>query len=86
MPHPPRKTITATLSYGLVSAALYGLLIAYSDLFVELAQRTREGEKAWFLIPLAIAFLFSWVHGNFTGYFWEALGLRAAHGGGEKNK
>lgn len=80
MLHLPRKTLAATISYGLASAVLYGLLIAYSDLFVELAERTRAGEKVWFLIPLAIAFLFSWVHGTFTGYFWEALGLKAAHG------
>jgi hypothetical protein len=76
----PRKTLLATVSYGVASLVLYGLLIAYSDLFVEWAERTRSGEKALFLIPVVVAFVFSYFHGAFTGHFWETLGLRAAKG------
>lgn len=65
------------LLLGVVSALLYALLFIYSDLIVELAIRVREGEKAYFLLPIVIAFLFSFVHGAFTGRFWAYLGLEA---------
>lgn len=76
MPH--KKPIAATLLYGIASIVLYTLLIMNSDLFVDWAQRTKGGEKALFLIPVVVAFVFSYFHGAFTGYFWESLGLRAA--------
>lgn len=31
----------------------------------------------WFLAPVAIAFVFSFVHGAFTGLFWDVLGVKA---------
>jgi hypothetical protein len=64
--------------YGAASAALYILLFLFADETVELARRTREGERLWSLVPIATAFLFSLVHGAFTAYFWDALGLKAA--------
>ena len=73
-----RRPIAAAVAFGLGSLILYVLLFAYSDELVRLAERTRQGDKALFLVPIAIAFLFSWVHGTFTGHFWEALGFRAA--------
>lgn len=64
--------------YGVASLALYVALFLYADETVELARRAREGEKAWFIVPIAIAFLFSLVHGAFTAYFWDAIGLKPA--------
>lgn len=64
--------------WGVGSLALFVLLFHFSDETVELARRTREGEKIWFIVPIAIAFLFSLVHGAFTGYFWDAVGLKPA--------
>ena len=29
-----------------------------------------------FLVPVAIAFVFSFVHGAFTGAFWDAVGFK----------
>lgn len=72
--------ILLTLTYGAVSVALYWLLLTHSDQLVEFAKRTHQGEKMYFLVPIAIAFLFSFVHGAFTGHFWEALGIKAAKG------
>jgi hypothetical protein len=66
------------IAYGVVSVALYVLLFAYSDETVEMARRTREGEKLLFLVPIVIAFVFSFVHGAFTGAFWAAIGLKPA--------
>lgn len=64
--------------YGVGSVALYLLLFSYADLTVEWAQLTREGHKAYFLIPIVIPFIFSIVHGAFTGYFWDAIGMKPA--------
>jgi hypothetical protein len=57
---------------------MYTLLLMNSDLFVDWAERTIKGEKSLFLIPVVVAFVFSYFHGTFTGHFWETLGLRAA--------
>lgn len=80
---PPKKPIAATLLYGLASLVLYTLLLTNSDLFVEWAVQTKDN-KALFLIPVLVAFVFSYFHGAFTGHFWESLGLRAAKSGAKK--
>lgn len=72
------SSLVKAVLYGIGSVALYVLLFLYADETVELARRTREGERVWFLVPIAIALVFSYVHGAFTGYFWDALGLKAA--------
>lgn len=73
-----KKPIAATLLFGIASVVLYTLLLTNADLFVEWANRTREGEKSLFIIPVIVAFVFSYFHGHFTGHFWESLGLNAA--------
>jgi len=70
--------LAKAIVYGAASLALYALLFLYAEETVELARRTREGEKIWFLVPIVIAFAFSLVHGAFTGAFWDAIGLRPA--------
>jgi hypothetical protein len=78
-----RKPIGATLFYGVASLLLYILLFLNADLFVAWAEQTKE-HKALFLIPVGVAFVFSYFHGAFTGHFWEILGLRAAKSSGKK--
>ncbi|MFA5627077.1 MAG: hypothetical protein WCX90_01835 [Thiohalomonadaceae bacterium] len=73
-----KKTAVATAIFGVSSLVLYLLLFVYSDQLVLWAEQTRQGQKVLFLVPIVIAFVFSWVHGSFTGYFWELLGVRAA--------
>lgn len=70
--------IASTILFGGTSIALYALLLTNSDLLVELAQRTKNGEKWLFLVPIIVAFVFSYIHGTFTAQFWERVGLRAA--------
>jgi predicted membrane-bound dolichyl-phosphate-mannose-protein mannosyltransferase len=70
--------------YGAASVVLYLLLYLYADETVELARRTHEGERIWFLVPIVIAFVFSYVHGAFTGHFWDAIGLSPAGKQGRK--
>ena len=72
---PRARAITWTL--GVISLLLYVLLFLFSDQINAFAVAAREGEKLYALIPLAIAMVFSFVHGAFTGHFWDLLGLRA---------
>jgi len=73
-----KASLPKALMFGAVSFVLYTLLFVYSDQLVEFAHLTRQGEKIWFVVPIVIAFVFSYVHGAFTGYFWDILGLKPA--------
>lgn len=66
------------LVFGTLSAVLFFGLYLIADLTVEWAQLTRQGEKIYFLGPIIIAFVFSYVHGYFTGLFWDMLGFKPA--------
>jgi len=59
--------------FGLGSLVLYALLYLFEDFLEEVTARGRW----YFLIPVGIAFLFSFVHGNFTAHFWDMLGVKA---------
>lgn len=80
-PTPGRKPMsTATrnaILYGIASLGLYFLLFLFNDEIRSMAEATSRGDKLLFFVPIIIAFIFSIVHGAFTGYFWEALGLTA---------
>jgi hypothetical protein len=71
-------SLAKAIAYGTASVALYALLFAYADETVELARRTRAGESILFLVPIVVAFVFSVVHGAFTGHFWAAVGFKPA--------
>ena len=66
------KTLKLVL-YGIVVAALYGLLYAYDREVVEICRRGGW----WFLFPVTVAFVFSIFHGTFTSLFWDVLGVQA---------
>lgn len=62
-----------TIGLGILSFVLYLLLFVYEQ---EVLKLSLEG--AWgFTVPIVIAFVFSFVHGSFTGGFWDMLGLKA---------
>lgn len=68
-----RRSLRRTTAYGAISAALYFLLYNYND---QILKFSKEG--GWyFIIPVGIAFVFSVVHGNFTGQFWDLFGVKA---------
>jgi hypothetical protein len=71
-------SLTKTMLYGVGSAILYYLLFLYADQTIEWATLTREGQKGYFILPIIIAVIFSMVHGAFTGYFWDAMGMKPA--------
>jgi hypothetical protein len=67
------KLFAITATYGALSLTLYVLLYLFEDSFLALASN-----GGWFfLVPVATAFVFSFVHGNFTAYFWDMLGIKA---------
>ncbi len=73
MPAERNKTLARTLFYGVLSTGLYFLLYLFN---AELQQYAKQG--GWsFVVPIGVAFLFSIVHGNFTGQFWDLFGIRA---------
>ncbi len=71
------REILAAIILGLGSIALYVLLYVFNDEIRQFAEMTYKGDHTYFLLPIAIAFVFSAVHGAFTGRFWDALGLQA---------
>lgn len=71
-------SLNKAIIYGAASVALYYLLFLYADKTIEWATLTREGQKIYFLMPVIIPFVFSLVHGAFTAYFWDALGMKPA--------
>jgi hypothetical protein len=68
-----KRALRRTLIYGSISVALYTLLYLYNE---DILALSREGR--WnFIVPMVIAFVFSIVHGNFTGHFWDVFGIKA---------
>jgi len=74
---PRLAAVATTAALGLLSALLYLMLFRYSDVLANLASQTAHGHKLYALVPIAVAFVFSLVHGSFTGRFWDLLGLKA---------
>jgi hypothetical protein len=72
-----RRAVVTLLALGAVTAGLYLLLFLFADPLIQLAVQTREGNKLYALVPIAIALVFSFVHGAFTSRFWDLLGLKA---------
>lgn len=62
-----------TIALGAVSLALYLLLFTNERAVLELSLAGGWG----FMVPITIAFAFSFIHGAFTGGFWDMLGLKA---------
>lgn len=69
-----KKPYGKAIVLGIMSLALYAALLLNQDLI----------NKYWALgglyafLPIGTAFVFSFVHGSFTGNFWSALGVEAS--------
>jgi len=73
MPQESKGALTKTVIYGVISVTLYLMLYLFANDVLELSKR-----GGWyFVVPILIAFTFSVVHGNFTGQFWDLLGVKA---------
>jgi len=69
-----KKPYGAAIILGIISFALYAVLLTQQEVVNEYF--TKGGVYAF--LPIAAAFLFSLVHGNFTGNFWTVLGVEAS--------
>ena len=69
-----KKPYAAAIIMGIASLALYAGLLTQQGVINEYF--TKGGVYAF--LPIAAAFLFSLVHGNFTGNFWTVLGVEAS--------
>ena len=69
-----KKPYGAAIILGVISLALYVGLLTQQEVVNEYF--TKGGVYAF--LPIGAAFLFSLVHGNFTGNFWTVLGIEAS--------
>ena len=69
-----KKPYLKALLFGVVSVALYAALLSNQDIIND--NFARGGMFAF--LPIAAAFLFSFVHGSFTGHFWTLMGVEAS--------
>jgi len=69
-----KKPVGVMIVMGLISIALYTTLLLKQD-YVNSAF-AKGGLHAF--LPIMTAFIFSYVHGTFTGHFWTVLGIEAA--------
>ena len=69
-----KKPIGKMLIMGIISIALYATLLMKQDLVN--GSFARGGLYAF--LPIATAFIFSFIHGSFTGNFWTVMGIEAA--------
>jgi len=69
-----KKPVGAMIVMGLISIALYTTLLLKQDLL-----NSTFSKGGWYaLLPIIMAFVFSYFHGSFTGNFWTVLGIEAA--------
>jgi hypothetical protein len=69
-----KKPVGKMIMMGIISLALYTYLLSSQD-----QVNSTFAKGGWYaLLPIITAFVFSFVHGNFTGDFWTVLGVEAA--------
>jgi hypothetical protein len=69
-----KKPVAALVVTGIISIALYATLLMKQDMVNSIF-----GKGGWFaFLPIITAFVFSFIHGSFTGHFWTVLGVEAA--------
>ncbi|HMK44929.1 MAG TPA: hypothetical protein VK445_12410 [Dissulfurispiraceae bacterium] len=56
---------------GILSFVLYMILLLHQEMITGVFARGEE----YALLPIVTAFIFSFVHGSFTGNFWSFLGM-----------
>lgn len=69
-----KKPLGKMFITGILATALYTVLLANQDVVNE----TFGNGGLYALLPIATAFVFSFIHGTFTGSFWTVMGIEAA--------
>jgi hypothetical protein len=68
-----KKPVGKMILYGAVSVSLYAAVLTHQGLITTYFTRG----ALYATLPIATAFVFSFVHGGFTNYFWSVLGIEA---------
>ena len=69
-----RKPYLGLIISGFISGGLYLALYLFQREIMAAFTRT----DGWYpALPVVTAFLFSFAHGAFAGFFWEVLGVSA---------
>lgn len=74
-----RALYVRLVASGLISGILYFGLYLYEKEIMAAFTRT---DGLYPALPVIAALAFSFAHGAFTAYFWEALGVTARRGRG----
>ncbi|MFH1961681.1 MAG: hypothetical protein ABIJ30_02210 [bacterium] len=69
-----KKPYGRMLLMGVISIILYTILLMNQDLI----NHSFGKGGLYAVLPIVIAFVFSYVHGTFTSCFWTVLGIEAA--------
>lgn len=69
-----KKPVGKMAFMGVLSMALYAQLLSHQDMVNGIFGK--GGVYAF--LPIITAFIFSFIHGSFTGHFWTVLGIEAA--------
>jgi hypothetical protein len=70
-----QQSLLRTALLGAITLSLFALLLIEQRAIIELTSKGR-----WlFVVPVGIAFMFSFMHGKFTANFWDLLGIKAKH-------
>lgn len=69
-----KKARTKALLFGVASLSLYAAIFAFADTVTSVFARG----GVYSLLPVAAVFVFSYVHANFAGNVWTALGIEAS--------
>ena len=70
-----KKPIGKMVFFGIGSIALYAVLLLEQEVITDYFS---HGGVMYALLPIGTAFIFSFVHGSFTGSFWTVMGIKAA--------
>ncbi len=71
-----KRNVVRSIVFGAGAVALYAAVFTHADYISNLS--AKGGLYA--VVPVLTVFLFSYVHGSFTGAFWSALGIEASKG------
>lgn len=75
-----REGMIKLLGFGVVSLVLYTMLYLYADQILEFSAR-----GGWFFIlPVALALIFSFAHGAFVSAFWDKVGIKGKTTSGQR--
>jgi len=69
-----KKPVGKLIVTGIISIGLYAALLLKQDVVIDMFGK--GGMYAF--LPIVTAFVFSIIHGSFTGNFWTVLGIEAA--------